>query len=182
MLSESLRYLAIVASNVSEFARARELLAAVIAIHREDNDDEGESVAIVQLGSVLFNEGRFAEARENLERALPIVVASGFRYREAVVLSNLAAIVVQHGELGEGRRLISRGLELCLELDDLEGIATAYTILGEIDRRVGDFAAAERDLGKVLESMPASGFDVVSSDALLGLALVTSAQGATTMR
>ena len=176
VLSESLRYLAIVASNVSEFARARDLLAAVLAIHREDNDEEGESVALVQLASVLFNEGRFAEARENLERALPIVVASGFRYREAVVLSNLAAIVVQHGELGEGRRLISRGLELCLELDDLEGVATAYTILGEIDRRVGDFEAAERDLGKVLESLPASGFDVVSSDALLGLALVSSAQ------
>ena len=126
---------------------------------------------------MLFNEGRFAEARENLERALPIVVASGFRYREAVVVSNLAAIVVQHGELAKGRRLISRGLELCIELDDQEGIATAYTILGEIDRRAGDFEAAEGDLGKVLESMPETGFDVVSSDALLGLALVASTQG-----
>ena len=158
-------------------AEARELLADVLAIHHEDNDEEGEAVALVQLATVLFNEGRFDEARETLERALPIVVASGFRYREAVVVSNLAAIVVQHGELGEGRRLISRGLELCIELDDQEGVATAYTILGEIDRRAGDFEAAERDLGKVLESMPGAGFDVVSSDALLGLALVASIQG-----
>ncbi len=177
VLSEALRYLAIVASNVSEFGRARGLLADVLAIHHEDRDEEGEAVALVQLASVLFNEGRFAEARENLERALPIVVASGFRYREAVVLSNLAAIVVQQGELAKGRRLITRGLELCIQLDDLEGIGTAYTILGEIERRVGDFDEAERVLGKVLETMPEAGFDVVTSDALLGLALVASIQG-----
>ena len=111
---------------------------------REDDDDEGESTVVIQLATVLYNEGRFAEARESLERALPIVVGSGFRYREAVVLSNLAAIVVQQGELGHGRRLIGRGLELCIDLDDLEGIATAYNIIGEIDRRVGNYEEAER--------------------------------------
>ena len=63
LITESLRYLAIVASNVSEFAQARALLADVIAIHREDDDEEGEAVALVQLASVLFNEGRFADAR-----------------------------------------------------------------------------------------------------------------------
>ena len=138
VMTESLRYLAIVASNISEFARAKELLAEAIAVNREDNDDEGESTAVIQLATVLYNEGHFAEAREILERALPIVVASGFRYREAVVVSNLAAIVVQQGELGHGRRLITRGLQLCTDLDDLEGIATAYNIRGEIERRVGD--------------------------------------------
>ena len=104
---------------------------------------------------MLYNEGRFAEAREALEQALPIVVASGFRYREAVVVSNLAAIVVQQGELAYGRRLITRGLELCIELDDLEGIATAYNILGEIERRVGDLDAAEQSLQQGARDEPA---------------------------
>jgi class 3 adenylate cyclase/tetratricopeptide (TPR) repeat protein len=177
VLSESLRYLAIVASNVSEFPKARALLAEVIALHQADNDEEGEAVALVQLASVLYNEGRFAEAREALERALPIVVASGFRYREAVVVSNLASIVVLQGELAYGRRLLERGLKLCIELDDKEGIATAYTVIGEIERRIGDFDAAERTLNKVLEAVPPGAFNLVSSDAHLGLALVSLARG-----
>ena len=177
VITESLRYLAIVASHVSAFAQARKLLADVVAIHREDDDEEGEAVALVQLASVLFNEGRFADAREALEEALPIVVASGFRYREAVVLSNLASIVVQQGELAYGRRLIARGLELCIDLDDREGIATAYTVIGEIERRVGALDAAAEALPKLIETRPRGGFDVVTSDALLGLALVALVQG-----
>jgi tetratricopeptide (TPR) repeat protein len=177
VVTETLRYLAIVAGNISEFARAKELLAEVIAMHREEGDDEGVSVGLVQLATVLFNEGHFAEARERLERALPIVVASGFRYREAVVVSNLAAIVVQLGELGHGLRLVRRGLELCIELDDQEGIATAYTILGEIQRRVGDYEGAERSLRSAMESTPEGVFNVVASDAQLGLGLIASIQG-----
>jgi class 3 adenylate cyclase/tetratricopeptide (TPR) repeat protein len=177
VMTESLRYLAIVASNISEFARAKELLAEAIAVNREDNDDEGESTAVIQLATVLYNEGHFAEARENLERALPIVVASGFRYREAVVVSNLAAIVVQQGELGHGRRLITRGLQLCIDLDDLEGIATAYNIRGEIERRVGDLDGAERSLRAALDTTQQHGFEVVTSDSLLSLALISAEQG-----
>jgi class 3 adenylate cyclase/tetratricopeptide (TPR) repeat protein len=176
VITEALRYLAIVAGNMSEFSRAKALLAQVLAMHREDVDNEGESVALVQLATVLFNEGHFDEARQSLEQALPIVVASGFKYREAVVVSNLASIVVQQGELGNGRRLIERGLELCIALEDAEGVATAYTILGELERRVGDFDAAEKALRKALETMPPRGFDIVNSDALLGLAMIESVQ------
>jgi class 3 adenylate cyclase/tetratricopeptide (TPR) repeat protein len=177
VITESLRYLAIVASNVSEYPRARALLAEAIAMHREDNDDEGAGTVMVQLATVLYNEGHFAAAREELERSLPIVMASGHRYREAVVVSNLAAIVVQQGELGYGRRLIRRGLELCIELDDLEGIATAHNIVGEIERRVGDFAGAEVSLRTALETTVQQGFEVVTSDSLLGLALICAIQG-----
>ena len=144
---------------------------------REDDDDEGESTVVIQLATVLYNEGRFAEARESLERALPIVVGSGFRYREAVVLSNLAAIVVQQGELGHGRRLIGRGLELCIDLDDLEGIATAYNIIGEIDRRVGNYEDAERSFRTALDTTLHHGFDMVTSDSLLNLALIRLGAG-----
>lgn len=92
-MTETLRYLAIVATNVSENERAEALLHEAIALHREDDDIEGEGAAMVQLASVLFNAGRVAEARASLEEALPVVIESGFRYREAVVVSNLAAIV-----------------------------------------------------------------------------------------
>ena len=152
MITETLRYLAIVASNVSEFARAKELLDEAIAMHREDNDDRGrERRCSSSWRRVLYNAGRFAEARQGLEQALPIVARSGFRYREAVVTSNLAAIVIQQGELGHGRQLIDRGLELCLELDDIEGIATPYNDPRRDRAPVGDVTAAEESLRQSLE-------------------------------
>jgi tetratricopeptide (TPR) repeat protein len=146
-------------------------------MQREAHDTEGESVALVQLATVEYNSGRFGAARESLEKALPIVVASGFRYREAIVVSNLAAIVIQHGELGAGRRLITRGLELCIDLEDREGIATARNILGDIYRRAGMIDAAERELVESLSASTSSGFDRVKSDTLLSLALVAMERG-----
>jgi tetratricopeptide (TPR) repeat protein len=104
-------------------------------------------------------------------------VSTGFLYREAVVVSNLAAIVVQQGELGHGRRLIERGLELCKELEDLEGVATAYNIRAEIERRVGDLDRAEADVRATLATIDKRGFAVVSSDSLVGLALTQTARG-----
>lgn len=179
VITESLRYLAIVASNVSEFPTAEALLDEALTVLREGDDTEGEAAALVQLGSVLYNAGRFAEARDRLESALPMVVGSGFRYREAVVASNLASIVTLMGELGLARTLITRGLELCRELDDTEGTATALNILGDIHRRVGDYEQAEIHLRTSLETAPPSGFEVVESDTLVSLALITSARGDT---
>jgi class 3 adenylate cyclase/tetratricopeptide (TPR) repeat protein len=172
VVAESMRYLAIVAGNLSEFPRAKALLEQVLAMHRDDADSEGESVALVQLATVLFNEGRFDDARAKLEEALPMVVASGFKYREAVVLSNLASIVIQQGELVKGRELIVRGIALCRELEDREGVATGYTVLGELERRVGNYEAAEEALRTTIATTPPRGFDVVNSDAFLGLGLI----------
>ena len=177
VIAESLRYLAIVAGNVSEFALAAELLDETIAMHIEDGDQQNEATVLVQMATVLYNQGHYAAARERLEQALPILVSTGFRYREAVVVSNLAAIVVQQGELGHGRRLIERGLELCKELEDLEGVATAYNIRAEIERRVGDLDRAEADLRATLATIDKRGFAVVSSDSLVGLALTQTARG-----
>jgi len=77
VVTETLRYLAIVATNVSENERAEALFHEAIALHREHDDTEGEGAAMVQLASVLFNAGRIAEARDSLDEALPVVVASG---------------------------------------------------------------------------------------------------------
>ena len=115
---------AIVANNESQFPRAIALLEEAGAAHRANNDLEGESTVLVQLGSVLFNQGRHREARAWLEECLPIFVASGHKYRQAVVTSNLGAILLQEGELGQARRLISEGLALCQELGDREGVGS----------------------------------------------------------
>ena len=109
LVGESLRYLAIVANNESEFPKAIALLEQAGAAHRANNDLEGESTVLVQLGTVLFNQGRHREARGLLEESLPIFVASGHKYRQAIVKSNLGAILLQEGELGRGSAPHHRG-------------------------------------------------------------------------
>ena len=93
------------------------------------------------------------------------------------MISNLAAIVIQHGELGPGRQLIRRGLELCLELDDIEGVATALNILGDVHRRAGDLEEAEVQLRKALATTTVQGFDLVTSDSQVSLALIADRLG-----
>ncbi|HEX6888267.1 MAG TPA: adenylate/guanylate cyclase domain-containing protein, partial [Candidatus Nanopelagicales bacterium] len=171
LVGESLRYLAIVANNESEFPRAIALLEEARAAHRANNDLEGESTTLVQLGSVLFNQGRHREARVWLEECLPIFVASGHKYRQAVVTSNLGAILLQEGELGQARRLISEGLALCQELGDREGVAVAFGVLGDTYRRAGDHERAQDHLRRSVELALEIAFDFQASDAYLCLAL-----------
>ncbi len=171
VVGESLRYLAIVANNESQFPRAIALLEEAGAAHRANNDLEGESTVLVQLGSVLFNQGRHREARAWLEECLPIFVASGHKYRQAVVKSNLGAILLQEGELGQARRLISEGLALCQELGDREGVAVALGILGDTYRRAGDHARARKNLRRSIDLALEIAFDYQASDSYLSLAI-----------
>lgn len=177
LVGESLRYLAIVANNESQFPLAIALLEEAGAAHRANNDLEGESTVLVQLGSVLFNQGRHREARAWLEECLPIFVASGHKYRQAVVTSNLGAILLQEGELGAARRLIGEGLGLCEELGDREGVGVALGMLGDTYRRAGDHARAQASLRRSIDLALDIGFDYQASDAYLSLALDTLEAG-----
>lgn len=168
---ESLRYLAIVANNESQFPLAIGLLEQARAVHAANKDVEGESSTLVQLGSVLYNLGRLREARVWLEESLPIFVASGHKYRQAVVRSNLGTILLQEGELGPARQLINEGLEGCLELDDREGVACALGALGDLYRRVGDHQEAQHTLRRSLAIALEIGFDFLASDDVLFLGL-----------
>jgi class 3 adenylate cyclase/tetratricopeptide (TPR) repeat protein len=171
LVGETLRYQAIVANNQSEFPKAIALLEEAGAAHRANNDLEGESTVLVQLGSVLFNQGNHREARICLEESLPIFEASGHVYRQAVVKSNLGAILLQEGELGEARRLITEGLKLCLDLADKEGAAVALGVLGDIYRRAGDLDQSDEHLQSSLGTARDIEFDFLMSDDLMYLAL-----------
>jgi tetratricopeptide (TPR) repeat protein len=154
-----------------------DLLKEALQVSRANNDAEAESMVLVQMGTVLYNQGHYAEARVQLERALPIYVESGHRYRQAVAMSNIAGIAVIQGDLGVSRKLVAEGLEITRLLGDKEGIATAHTILGDVYRRAGMYELARAELDESVRVSDEIGFDYVSSDALLSLALIAEAEG-----
>ncbi len=177
LIGETLRYMSIVANNQSDFARSMDLLGQALEVNRANNDTEGESMVLVQMATVLYNQGHYAQARVQLERALPIYIESGHRYRQAVAMSNIAGIAVIQGDLGVARKLVTEGLEITRLLGDKEGVATALTIRGDILRRAGMYESARAELEESVRVSDEIGFDYVSSDALLSLALIAEAEG-----
>ena len=72
---------------------------------------------------------------------------------------------------------MTEGLEITRLLGDKEGIATAQTILGDVYRRAGMYELAREQLDESVRVSDEIGFDYVSSDALLSLALIAEAEG-----
>ena len=145
---------------------------------REDNDDEGESTVVIQLATVLYNEGRFAEAREKLERALPIVVASG------LPLSRGGRRQQPGGDRRPARRAGPR------PSTDQPGSRAVHRPRRPRRHRHGATTssarstagsatceAPKRSFRTALDTTLHHGFDIVTSDSLLSLALICSAQG-----
>ena len=171
-IGESLRYMAIVAGNQSDFARSIELLEEAHAVHRDADAPDGVGLVLAQLATTLFNQGRYREARTYLEQALPIFRASGYKYRLAAATGNLGTIVVMEGELGTARRLLTEGLRLSEEIRDGEGTGLTQGMLGELYRRVGDLDRAEGYLRDALATAHQIDFAFLASDSLVSLALV----------
>jgi class 3 adenylate cyclase/tetratricopeptide (TPR) repeat protein len=170
---ESLRYLAIVAGNVSEFGKALELLEEARDVHRTVEDLHGESQAVAQMATVFYNMGDFTSARRCLEQAIPVFELIGYRYAKALATSNLAIIAFGQGRFGEASRLLTDAVDLSEELEDREGIATSLEMLGDLARCTGDRDTAKEHLLRALELAPPTEFPYLASDALLLLSLVT---------
>jgi tetratricopeptide (TPR) repeat protein len=174
---ETLRYLAIVANNLSELGEAVRLLHHARAIHRDAGDLESESLALGQLGAVYFNQGRYEDARVTLEQARDIISQSGHRYRLAVMVSNLAAIALEQGRYGMARREGETGLDLQIELGDKEGVGNSHQLLADVARHVGDDARAEHHAQQVLAVRGERGFQVLASAVSATRTLIAARNG-----
>ena len=108
---------------------------------------------------------------------MPAFMASGYKYRQAVIMSNLGVIVLALGELGAARRYLLEGLELSRNVGDKENMACSYAALGDLYRRAGDLEMAESEYRRAVSVSAGIGPSAVSSEAILGLALVRLEQG-----
>ena len=150
-------------------------------MHREDGDDRGREPRPRPAGDgavqprALRRGARGARAGAAHRRRIRVPLPRGGG-RSATC----APIVIQQGELAHGRRLIARGPR-AWPSSSTTSRASAPRTRSSVRSSAGSATstAAERtSLPPVdLATSPPDGFDVVTSDSLLGLALVASGQG-----
>ncbi|MET0830987.1 MAG: adenylate/guanylate cyclase domain-containing protein [Acidimicrobiia bacterium] len=145
MRGEGLRLLAVVATNLGETKDAVALLDEARAAHHAIDDLEGEALVVGQLGATYIQMGgHLDEARRVSEEAMAMFVATGHRLRLGIVQGNLAAIAIEQGRLDDALELAVDNLELATEVEDAEGVVSAYQRLGDIRRCLGNNGEARR--------------------------------------
>ena len=132
LAAETLRYLAMLASNRGAYGESLELGKAARAEFAADGDLEAESMALAQLGVTYYGLGRVREAREAFEQALPVFQTSGHLYRQAVCVGNLASIGLLDGDVSASERWSRDAIEMSTQLEDHEASATHWTVLGNV--------------------------------------------------
>ena len=133
LVAETLRYLAMLASNEGAYPEALARGTEAIAEFAKDGDVEAESTAWAQHGVTLFLVGRIAEARQAFERVLPVFRGSGHVYRQAIAVGNLAAIAQVEGDLTAGEQWATEAIAASDQLGDREGGATNRVVLAIIE-------------------------------------------------
>ncbi|MGI8810072.1 MAG: tetratricopeptide repeat protein, partial [Acidimicrobiales bacterium] len=177
LVGETLRTLATVAINQSDFRRAGVLIGDALQVHQDDGDAEGETAAIVQLGSVLYNQGRYEEAWTCIEESLPVFVASGYRYRQAIALGNLGGVALAMGRLGPARQRATEALEVCRQLGEKDGSVINLSTLADVHRRSGDQAGAVATVDEALELAAQLNWAYLLGELHLLLAVLASEHG-----
>ena len=174
IVAESLRYLAMLASNEGRFADALELGAQAGEEFAKDGDLEAESTALAQHAVTLFNLGRLDESRVLFEQALPVFMASGHLYRQAVVLGNLASASFLMGDMSAAERWCRQAIERTDTLADVEAGATDRTVLGLIELWTDRWPTARANFESAWRTGLEVGATIVALDAAtwLGIGLV----------
>jgi len=112
-----------------------EALAAgerALAILPADEPVGVRPLILAWLARMRFLRGNFQDAVADGERALELAVAAGDRESESNLLNTVGMSKAHLQQLDEGVVLLRRAIDVAVEADDLDGVATAYSNLAEV--------------------------------------------------
>jgi tetratricopeptide (TPR) repeat protein len=153
----TLKMLADVLLNLSEWRRARSLYLQAMARCEAVGDHAGEAATWHQLASIDVNEGDYAAARKKFGRALEISQAIGDNAMEIGTLHQLATIELREGDYESAREKFGRALEMRQANNDRGGESATLHQLATIELREGNFEAAREKFGRSLDIKHAIG-------------------------
>jgi predicted ATPase/class 3 adenylate cyclase len=94
--------------------------------------------------------GHFSEGRERLSAILTMDVAQARTAARTKLLARAAELAYRQSDYAATVAFAEECLEICRQLDDRQGIASALIKLGNADTEAGDYASASEHLGEAL--------------------------------
>jgi DNA-binding CsgD family transcriptional regulator/tetratricopeptide (TPR) repeat protein len=108
-----------------------------LAMLPADDTSEERAALLAWLARTRFLRGRFRDALADGEQALAAAIAAGDRCGEGEVLNTLGMTQVALGQVEEGIGRLRNAIEIARDIDDLDGLATAYSNLADTLNMVG---------------------------------------------
>ncbi len=146
----ALANLGLVALNRGEYREAQALLADSLRLRRSLGDKQGVAQSLNNLGIVMRCLGEKGQAHSFHTESLAMFRALGDRWSIALTLANLGLLALYDDPL-QARILFNSSLELFIELDARQGIATCLDGLAELNVATGRVNRAAILFGAVEE-------------------------------
>ncbi len=102
------------------------------AILPDDEEAGVRSLILAWLARMRLLRGNFQDAVTDGEPALELAVAAGDRSAESNLLNTLGMAKAHLQELDEGVALLRRAIDVAAEVEDLDGVSTAYENLADV--------------------------------------------------
>jgi len=119
-----------------------------------DGESEERASVLGWLARTRFLRGRFRDAETDGEKALVLAVAVGDRDAEIDVLNTLGMTQIALGEVEEGVARLRRAIEMAREIDNVDGLAFAYSNLADMLNLRGRTREAIETMKEGLAAVP----------------------------
>ncbi len=126
-----------------EYANARLVSEAGLALARAAADQRAAALALNTLAGITFNQGDAANARALFEESLALRREIGDRVGISISLNNLGLVANRQGDVVTTQALWAESLALNRSLGDKQGVSASLNNLGLVANAAGDPGAAQ---------------------------------------
>ncbi len=175
--AKALHHLGNMDLDLGDYAQARPLYEAALAIRRELGNKRGIADSLNGLGLLAGYAGDYERARTLHGEARALRHEMGDKRGVAVSLNNLGDVSLDEGDYAGARALHEEALTLYRAVGDTGNVAYAYANLGRVATAQGDEAVARPLFEESLRRFRAVGDKTGLAYALHNLGLVAHRQG-----
>jgi tetratricopeptide (TPR) repeat protein len=163
--------------QTNELDRAHECQGEALGIFREQGDDIGEGIGVLNLGGIAARQGDRKSAGALFEQSLAIARSIRHQELESECEECLGDLALRSGDPREAEARFVRALRICRDAEDKRGEAIAVWSLGRVDAANGRHEAARAKFADALPAFQSFGMNAEALDCVDDCAALLTATG-----